>query len=71
MAITNTTAINTTTDTTREITPTAGMALTRNLRAFGRLTFVQFKLFLREPLALVFTILFGGFVVVVFGVIWG
>lgn len=71
MAITNTTAINTATDTTRQITPTAVMALTRNLRAFGRLTFVQFKLFLREPVALFFNIFFPVFVLVLFGIIWG
>ena len=41
------------------------------LRSFARLAFVQFKLFLREPVALFFNIVFPTLLMLLFGLIWG
>ncbi len=41
------------------------------MHAFAKLTFVQFKLFLREPLAFFFTLVFPVLLLLLYGVIWG
>lgn len=42
-----------------------------NLRAFVKLTIMQFKLFLREPVALFFNIFFPVLLLLLFGLMWG
>lgn len=41
------------------------------MHAFAKLTFVQFKLFLREPLAFFFTLVFPVLLLLFYGLIWG
>lgn len=41
------------------------------MQAFAKLTLVQFKLFLREPLAFFFTLVFPMLLLLLYGVIWG
>lgn len=41
------------------------------MRSFLKLSFVQFKLFLREPTAFFFTLVFPLLLLVLFGIIWG
>jgi len=41
------------------------------MHAFGRLSFVQSKLYLREPMGVFFTILFGPLLLILFGFIFG
>ena len=40
-------------------------------RSLIQMTIVQFKLFLREPVAFFFTLIFPAFMLLLFGVIWG
>lgn len=47
------------------------MALTTYVRSYTRLASVQFKRFLREPIALFFTVAFPVLLVLLFGFIWG
>ncbi len=47
------------------------MALTTHVRSYRRLASVQFKRFLREPIALFFTVAFPVLLVLLFGFIWG
>ena len=47
------------------------MALTTSMRSYRRLASVQFKRFLREPIALFFTVAFPVLLVLLFGFIWG
>ena len=41
------------------------------MRAFGKLTWIQAKLYLREPIATFFTIIYAPLVLVLFGTIYG
>lgn len=45
--------------------------LTDTLRSATKLTFVQFKLFLREPMAFFFNLAFPVLILLLFGIIWG
>ncbi len=56
-----------TTSTTTFVRPTGG----NHLRSFAKLTIVQYKLFLREPVALFFNIFFPVLLLLLFGLIWG
>ena len=47
------------------------MAITTSVRSYRRLASVQFKRFLREPIALFFTVAFPVLLVLLFGFIWG
>lgn len=41
------------------------------VRSFGKLSFVQWKLYLREPMAVFFTVLFGPLILILLGLIFG
>ena len=45
--------------------------MTTNIRSFQKLSQVQFKLFMREPLAFFFTMVFPLLMLLLFGAIWG
>lgn len=47
------------------------MVLATMVRSYARLTSVQFKRFLREPIALFFTLVFPLLLLLLFGFIWG
>ena len=46
-------------------------SVNQHVRAFAKLTFVQYKLFLREPVALFFNIFFPVLLLLLFGLVWG
>ena len=60
-----------TTTTTPQIRPAARSAFTPVLRSCVKLTAVQFKLFMREPIALFFNLCFPVLVLLLYGFIWG
>ena len=59
------------TTTTPQIRPATRSAFTPVLRSWAKLTAVQFKLFLREPIALFFNLCFPVLVLLLYGFIWG